>query len=816
MRSILQDLRQGLRIALRGPGFTLLAVLTLALGIAASTTVFSWIELMMLRPIAGAVDGNRLAAFETVAADGRPLPTSYADYRDFRDRLHSVSSIAASIPITVNFGGQDHPERVWGEFVTGNYFATLGVRAELGRVFSREEYGDAPGAYPVAVLGDKLWRRRFNADPHVIGQTVLVNNQPLTVIGVAASDFHGSIPALALELWIPVVMQPQLGIMAASALTDRDARPFMVVARLRPGVTLERARAEAASVARGIAEANPRTNGGLSATLLPERKTHFGGQLMMEGPLRILMAACGVIFLVVCANVASLLLARAAGRRKEFSLRLAMGSGRARVMRQSLAETLPLAVMGALAGVLISLWSSRSIGYLMPRGANVPIMLDIPLNADILGFSLFLCVAACLISGLAPAFHCARFQLNQVLNEGGRGGSEGPGSQRLRGALVIAEVALALVALIGAGLLAKSFQAAQRIDPGFDASHVLVAMIDQSATRRTRPERREFCERLRERVAARPGVSAATWAEVLPLWFTGNPQEAVEVEGYVPGPSENMKLDRNVVAPGYFDLLRIPILEGRDFDSHDREDAKRVAIVNRTFATRFFGARGGIGRRIRCFGESYTVVGIVRDCKYEKPTETAQPYFYVPFRQVYGGQAPNLHVRTTGDPEQAAAMVRREAAALDPAIRVFDVMPMTEVIGASLFGLKTAAVLMSILGLAALALAASGLYGVMAYSVARRTQEIGIRMALGAQPADVIGLVLRRGMILTAIGVGIGTSLSLALTRLAGSLLIGVSATDPAIFLGAPLFLAAVGLAANYLPARRATRVDPNQALHCQ
>jgi predicted permease len=803
-------------MSLRSPGFTLVAVLTLAIGIAANTTIFSWIEMMMLRPIKGVSGPGKLVMLETVGADGGPLPTSYADFRDYRDHLKEVSSLAAVIPAILNVGERDHAERVWAEMVSGNYFATLGVRPELGRGFSRDEYGDRSGAYPVAVIGHSLWKRRFNNDPRVIGATLLVNHQPLTVIGVAPREFHGSMPGLFLELWIPFVMEPQLGVMPEAVLTDRNTRAAMAIARLRPGVTLERARAECESLARSLAESNPRTNGGIGATVLPISKSHFGGQNMMEGPLLMLMAACGMIFVIVCANVASLLLARATGRRKEFSLRMAMGAGRGRIVRHLLAETLPLAAMGAVAGVLLAMWMSRALGYLMPRGANVPVAFDLSLNADILGFALFLCVMACLVSGLAPALHSARANLSEVLNEGGRGGSQGRGSHRLRSILVASEVALSLVAIVGAGLFAKSFQAAQRIDPGFDPHNVLLAQVDLSGARYSTPERRQFCERLRNRIASQPGVVSATWAETVPLWFTGNPLESIEVEGYVPAPSESMKINRNLVAPGYFDLMRIPLVEGRDFNGHDTEDTQRVAIVNQTFARHFFGDREPLGRRVHCFGEWYTVAGVARDIKYIKPTEAALPYFYVPFRQVFAGLSVTLHMRTAGDPELAAPAVRREVSALDPAVSVFDVMTMTESISAPLFGQKTAALLMSVMGLAALVLAATGLYSVMAYSVAQRTQEIGIRMALGAQTGDVIGLVLRRGMNLTLIGVSAGVAMALAVTRLMASLLIHVSATDPVVFIGATLFLGAVGLTANYLPARRATRIDPNQALRSQ
>lgn len=803
-------------MALRNRAMTLVAVFTLAIGIAANTTVFSWLDMMILRPIPGATRGSELVSFESVAPDGGPLATSYPDFRDYRDHLRLVYGMAVVVPTLLNMGDRDHAERVWGELVSGNYFALLGVRPVLGRVFSREEYGNKPGGYPVVVIGYSLWKQQFHGDPRVIGSTLLVNRQPLTIIGVAPPEFHGSMPGVFFELWAPVMMEPQMGMLAETALNDRNARMFLVVARLGSGVTIERARAECSSMAHRLAETEPLTNGGIGATVLPVRKSHFGGQTMMEGPLKILMAACGVVLLIVCANVANLLLARATTRRKEFSMRMVMGGGRGRMVRQLLAESLVLAVMGVLMGVPLAMWMSQSLVYLMPRGANMPVSFDMPLSADILWFNLLICVAACVVAGIVPAMHGARTNLNEVLKEGGRSGHEGAHSAHLRGALVVLEVAMAMIAVIGAGLFARSFQMAQRINPGFDPRNVLVAHVDLSAVSYEAPERRRLCERLGQRVASQPGIVGVSWADVIPLWFTGNPVENVDVEGYVPGLSESMKIPRNIIAPGYFDLLRIPLIEGRDFNDHDSESAKRVMIVNQTFVKRFFSGREAVGRRVQTMGEWYTVVGVARDCKYVKPTENAQPYFYVPVRQAFGGLVIAVHIRTLGEPESAAPMLRRAVTAIDPAVRVFDLMPMTESISAGIFGQRMAAALLGGLGVFSLALAATGLYSVMAYAVAQRTQEIGIRMALGAQRADVLALVVRRGMRMTCAGLAIGVAAALAVMRLASSQLVQVSAADPVVFVGASLFLAIVALAANYFPARRATRIDPNTALHCE
>jgi predicted permease len=459
---------------------------------------------------------------------------------------------------------------------------------------------------------------------------------------------------------------------------------------------------------------------------------------------------------------------------------------------------------------------SRSLGYLMPRGASIPLALEMPLNGEILAFTILLCVAACVISGIAPALHSAHAGLNEALKEGGRGGGAAAGSERTRSLLVLAEVALATVAIIGAGLFAKSFQMARQINPGFDAQNVLVSQLQLASAGYNGPKGIQFCERLRDRLASQPGIAGVSWADVVPLWFTGNPFDDLQVEGYVPGAKESMKIMRNIVDPGYLELMRIPVVEGRDFTGHDDENGNPVIIVNQTFARHFFGGRTAVGHRVHLYDRWFTIAGVARDSKYLKPDESARTYFYATPRQTYMSPGVNLFVRTTGEPERAVATVRRAANAVDPGVGLFDAMPLTEYIGASLFGQKTAAVMLAVLGVVALVLAATGLYSVVAYSVARRTREIGLRMALGAQPADVLTLVVRRGMGLTLAGVAIGMAASVAVTRLAASLLVHVSATDPLVFGSAALFLATVALAANYLPARRATRIDPSEALKCE
>jgi predicted permease len=817
MRTLAQDLRFGLRMSLKSPGFTLVAVLTLAVGIAASTTVFTWIDDVLVRPIRGVANGGELLSFESLTPNGDYMGSSYPDYRDHRDHLKLLAGLAMTKPDALSIGEEDHAERIWAELVTGNYFAVLGVRPALGRFFSPEEYGDKQGGYPVAVISYNLWKRRFGGAPGAIGRTIRVNRQQLTIIGVAPPEFRGTMPGLAFETWVPLVMAPQLNTMPQWMLRDRHTRNLRGLARPKPGVTVQQANAEVAALASQLAKEHPDVSEGVGATLLPVWKAHTGAQSLLLAPLGILMAVCGVVLLIVCANVANLLLARATARQKEFCVRLALGAGRGRLVRQLLTESLLLALMGGLVGGLLALWMAQTLGYLVPA-TGIPIALDIHMNGDIFAFTMLLCLAVCVVSGMAPALHTVRADLNDTLKEGGRNGSAGQGSRRLRSLLVVSEVALALVAIIGAGLFARSFQLARQIHPGFDPSHILVSNLSLSSAGYAVPDRKQFCYRLRERLEKQPGIAGVTYADYVPLGFDTGPWEELEIEGYDKGRAENMQIYRNVVAPGYFKVVGIPLLDGRDFTEQDdlAKTATPVMIVNETFAHRYFGGRYPIGRKVHGWGEWFTVVGVVKDSKYHTPNEAPQPYFYVAFKQVYRADLNvAIYVRAVGDPNQALGTLRREVRSMDPNVSVYDAVPLTEYMSASLFVQKIAAWLLGVLGAVALVLAAVGLYGVMAYSITQRRQEIGIRVALGARSSDVVGMALRDGMGLTAAGLLVGVLAAVAVTRLVSGLLVKVSATDPLIFGGAALFLAVVALVASGVPAIRAARTDPNSALRC-
>ena len=827
MSSLLQDLRYSLRMMFRNRSFTLLAVFTLAIGIGACTTVFSWIDGILLRPLSGVASPDRLVAVETLTPSGAFVPNSYPDYRDFRDHLKLLSGIAVTHPGAFSVGQQDHAERVWGELVSGNFFSVLGARATAGRVFLPQEYGDKPGAFPLVVISDRFWRSHFNADPSIVGKTVRVNQRELTVIGIADPAFHGSFAGETFDLWVPYMMQPQLNGVDEWMLRDRGDRNMFGIARLKPGVTLDQARGELASLATRMAIADADTNQGLSATMLPLANSHFGPQALLLAPLRILMGVCGVLLLIVCANVANLLLARATVRQKEFSTRLALGASKARLARQTVTEILLLSIAATLCGLAVTVWMSNILGKLLPSGQR-SLALDLHLNFHVFAFSAMLCLFTTFAATLFPALEAGRTNLNEKLNEAGRSGVGGVRSHRLRSSLVVAEVSLALVALIGAALFVRGFSAARRIDPGFQSAHVLLSQFYLTSNGYSLEQRKEFTRRLGEKLQSAPGITSVAWSDFVPLGFDAGSWEHLEVRGYNPSRDENMKIYRNIISPDYLELLGIPILEGRNFTAHDDEKSPRVMVVNQAFVDHFFAGRSPIGRQIHGWGDWFTVVGVVANSKYHYLSEAPLPYFYVPFRQMYRADL-NLafFVRTQGNPETALPLVRQKAKEIDPAVTVFDSVPLSEYMEASLYPQRVAASLLSVLGMLSVVLAAVGLYSVMAYSVAQRTHEIGIRMALGARPADVLRLVVRQGLSLVLAGLVVGLCLSLAVSRSIAAMsifgstmdtptkLLGVSAMDPLTYAGAMVMLLLVALFATWIPARRAAAVEPMTALRC-
>ncbi len=817
MRSLYEDLRYAIRVLRGSPGFTAVAVLTLALGIAANATVFGWIDTLLLRPYPGVTAGEGLAAIETVSPIGEYSNTSYRDYRDYRDSLKSFSGLAASLMNAFNVGPVDNPRRIFGEYVSGNYFAVLGVKPVRGRAFLPSEYGDQPGAFPLAVISYSLWQQLFHGDPGAIGKTVRVNRYQLTVVGIAPENFRGTMPGMRMEIWIPINMGPPLNGQGNWLLENRDVRQMWITGRLKPGVTVAQAKAEVELCSRRLAAESPRTSAGYHAAAMPVWKAHLGVQSLLLRPLRILMAICAVLFLIVGANVANLQLARATARRKEMSLRMALGAGRWRLARQLLTESLLLAAAGAVTGIMLAAWLGGSLLWMLPA-LGFPIDFKFSLNPDMLGFTALLCCGACLITGLAPALHSSEGGLSEALKEGGRGGTAGAAQNRTRGLLVIAEVSLALVALVGTALFARSFQNVRAIQPGFDTANMLMGKYHLDTFCTNAQQREQFCLRLRDRVRDIPGVVNVSFANSVPLELRQREDSVLQVEGYVPHPGEDMEVSSSTIAPAFFDTLRIPLLEGRDFTEQDDRGTAPVAIVNQAFARRYYGGASPVGRRIRGDGGPWaTIVGLVKDIKYYALTEPAVPLVFVPYRQTHGGEFwTAFFIRTAGPARGFIPAIRREAAAINPDAGVTGLVEFQETVTGALYAQKVAAALLGVLGAVSLLLAALGLYSVLAYAVTQREHEFGIRLALGAASSDVLAIVLRSAMGLTAVGVVVGSVLAIAAMRLADGLLVGVSPGDPAAIAASTLFLAAIALLASYIPARHATKVDPMVTLREQ
>jgi len=830
LEDLLHDLRFGARMLARNRPFTAVAVLTLAIGIGASATVFTWIDAMLLQPLGGVTDPSRLATIESVTPGSEWVPNSYPDFIDFRDHLKNFDGVAATRPAAFSIGMADHAERVWGELVSGNFFAVLGAQAEIGRVFLPAEYGDAPGSFPIAVISDRYWRTHYNADPSVIGRTIRVNQHELTIVGVASPAFHGSIGAVAFDIWVPYMQQPVLNGVQSWMLRNRQNRNMLCIARVKNGAGFDDARLELKTLAERMAKEHADVSEGMSATLMPLWKSPHGPQALLLGPLRILMGVCVLLLLIVCANVANLQLARATAREKEFSARMALGAGRVRIARQVLTESLLLTLGGAALGLAATPWLGHALRFLMPPGpAQQLVAIDTRPNLAVLSFAAGICMFAALAAGLAPALQVGRLNLSSRLNDGGRSGSAGRSRNRMRALLVAGEVALALVALVGAGLFARGFQATMHIDPGFDPDHVLLNQFYLNTNNYNLLQRKEFCRRLAERMESAPGVTDVAYSDGVPLGFEPSWWEDLRIEGYSPQPGENMKVFRNVVSPGYLPLMHIPIVEGRNFTEADNENAPWVMIVNEAFVKRFFAGRDPVGHKVHGWGDWFRIVGVAKDSKYHYLNESTPPYFYVPFRQTYREDMQlAFYVRTKGEPESAISTLRGQAHAIDPNVAVFDAGPLREFIGASLFPQKVAASLMAVLGSIAVLLAAVGLYSVMAYWVAQRTQEIGVRMALGARPRHVLSMVVRQGIALSAGGLVAGVAIAFVLSRGVSAMsfsnsamgssarLLGENAWDPLIYIAAALFLCALSMLAAYLPARRAASIDPMQALRTE
>ncbi len=808
MFSLIQDLRYCIRSLRNAPGFALVAIAIIAIGVGASTTIFSWARAVLLNPLPGAGEPQRVVALESLGPDGDWYPTSYLDFRDLRRNCKLIQSMSVTKPMALPVGDKDSVERVWGEAVSGNFFDLLEIRPEAGRFFSSAEVDHEPNAHPLLVISHAYWESHFNGDPHVIGSTLRIGHFPYTIIGVTPKGFRGSMPGLSFEMWAPATMYGQLSATGDATLLDRKWRTFRVLARLAPGVSIGQARAEVESHAKDMARDNADTSQGMSATLLPLWQSHYGIQDSLRSPLGILMAACIVVLLIVCANVANLLLVRATTRQKEFSVRLALGAPRLRLIRHVLTESLLIAIAGSLAGLTIAMWLSGSLGSLLPRSSS-PALVQVPVDARVLLFAIALACVVSVIAGITPALQAANDNVNEMLKEGGHSSSSAR-SNRLRGLFVTSEMALAVVAIIGAGLFLASFRHVSEIRTGFESDHIAIAQLDLSAASYSASQAESFYQRFTANLERRPGITAVAYADYVPLSVSAGSWEDLQVQGYLPAPGENMKIYRSLISPGYFRLMKIPILEGRDFNAQDTMTSEPVMIVNQEFVRRF--VRGGmpIGRRVQGWGKWFRIVGVVQNSKIYRLTEGPTPYFYVPMSQIYRPEMGlAFYVRTSGSMNSAITALQHEARAADLTVPVFDASSLDDFMSASLFPQKIASSLLSVLGVVSLLLAAVGLYGVMAYSVAQRTSEIGIRMALGAQPIDVVRLVVRQGMIYALIGLAAGSLAAAALARIVASALAGISPVDPAIYTAAMALTILVALTSIALPAWRAVGIDP-------
>lgn len=805
-------LRSAWRQLIRAPGVTAIAILSLALGIGANSVVFCWIETILLRPLPGVRDGGEMVALLSThrgAVLHTVSPPDIASYAELDDVFAGV--IGSQItPACLTIDGES--EWLYGQIVTANFFDVLGVRTlpGLGRTFLPEE-GTSAGAAPVLVLSESFWQRRFHRDPSVIGRSVDLNRHSFTIVGVVPAEFHGTMSGLVADFWAPVTMHREVA--GFGSLHHRGDRWLHTQARLRPGVDLDQARAAVDVKARQLAAAYPE-NRDVGVAVVPLWQAPYGGQAIFLPALRILATVGVVILLIVAANVANLLLARATARERETAIRLAIGAGRGHLIRQWLTESLLLAIAGGVLGLLLTTWASVLFEVFMPE-TPLPAGYDFAISGRVLAFTAVITLATAVVFGLAPALHAAKSNLNDVLKQGGRTGSAGGRAARLRGALVVAEVALALVLLVGAGLCLAGFRNARAIDPGFDPRHTLVAGLRIGMNGYDESTAPAFFQRLRQRLAAAPGVEHVALASWLPLGFEGGPSVGLAIAGYTPAPHEDMDVSYSVISPDYFATLRIPLLAGRDFTDQDDTASRPVAIINETMAQRYWPGRNPIGRHFSFErgANQLEVVGVARDGKYRQLNEASQPFFYLPSRQNTWELNLSVILRTTGDPRALAGTLRKEIAALDPQVTVWATLPMIEYVEAAYLVNRIAMALLSVLGLLALALAAMGIYGVMAYAVGRRVPEIGIRMALGAAPGDVSRLVIRDGLRLLGLGLALGATGAWFAGNGLAHALPGVSAHHVPTFAGVALLLTLVTVFASWLPARRAARVDPLVAL---
>jgi len=814
METLLKDARYGLRMLLRSPGFTVVALLSLALGIGANTAIFSMISAFLFAPLPVEQPSQLVSISTTDVKNPGPMPTSHLNFVDYRDRNEAFTDIFAYTGQGVSFSSPSGEAKNLGaQIVSGNYFDVLGVKAEHGRTFLPDE-DQTPATHPVVVLSYAAWQRDFGGDPGIVGKTISLNRRDFNVVGIAQKDFTGTDIGGRPDLWVPMMMHDVVH-PGFDWYNTRRGLFLALTGRLKPGISNAQAQASMSALGSQLEQEYKKDNEGRNVRLVPlltARKDPTGdGEVGLT--FSALMSVAGIVLLIACANVTNLLLARATKRKREIAIRLALGASRSRLIKQLMTESLLLSLAGGTIGFFVAIWSKDVLRSLVPFGGG-PNQQGPSIDPRVLTFALAVSVLSGLLFGLAPALQASKPDLVPTL----KGDITMPVGSRgfrinLRMALVVVQVGLSLFALITAGLFVRSLQKAEWVNPGFNAENVVLMAFNLGREGYSEPQGRNFHRQVVERIRAVPGVLNATIARDRP--FGGGFQRSVFIEGQEPPPGgRGVLVQTNNIAAGFFETLGIPLLRGRDFAETDNQQAPKVMIINEAMANRFWPDQDPIGKRLKLFGDQdfREVVGLVTDSKYNSLTEPRRAFMYIPLQQEYVPQI-NLHVRTSSDPKGLAAAFRNEVQQLDPSLPVLNIQTLSERVENSLGGERSQATLLGSGGILALILAAIGLYGVMSYSVAQRTREIGIRMALGAGRGNVMGLVLKQGVTLVSLGVVLGLGAAFGVTRLLASLLFGVSAIDPITFAGTSALLIVVALLASYVPARRATKVDPIIAL---
>jgi predicted permease len=807
LHMLLHDIRFAWRMTVRRPAFTAVAILILGLGIGANATIYSWVETVLLKPIPGVPDQGQLVSLRGTTPSRSDLSFSYLNYQDLRAaRPDGLEDLIAFRGLAMNIRGEGEPVRVWGELVTPNFFDVLRVGAVLGRTFVASE-APAPGRDAVAVLSHRGWQRVFASDPGIVGRSVMVNGQPFTIVGVAEPGFQGTLVGVALDVFLPLTMQK--AVMSGDRLPLRGNSFLQVFARLQPGATVSQAQASASVIAARLAAAHPVPNEGRGIKVIPLWRDGASGLLLPV--MATLLAVVGVVLLIACANLSGLLLARAAGRQREVAVRLAVGASRARLVRQFLIESLLLALCGGAAGVVLSYWTAGMLNAFIPP-SPIPIGFRAGVSTGVIAVSIALTLATAVVFGLLPAIRASRPDVATALKDAAASVTGAGRRGLLRQGLVVTQLALSTLLLVCAALFVRSLGHAQVIDPGFSLRQGLIASIDLLASGYDETRGAVFIEQLLQRLSASPQVSAATVASALPLDISAGADMNVQVDGYELRPNEEITTFYNRVGPAYFETMGIPIVKGRAIDARDVEGRELAVVINETMARRYWKGRDAVGSIVRFGSGPARVVGVSKDGKYRTLNEEPRNYMFVPVLQYYRPDLA-LVVRTTGEPAGALSAMQAEIRRLDASMPLFDVRSVDEHMQFSTFIPRMASTLLGLFGALALLLAVVGLYSVIAQSVIHRTHEIGVRMALGADRREILHLILRQGVGLTAGGLIVGLALAAGAGRLVGGQLMGVTGTDPYSFGVTAAILACVSLLACVIPARRASGLDPLRAL---